>query len=147
MYQFYFLASIANVTFNSKPHGVVYIALNFFFVFLSFSIIIIFWGSISRKCTFICIDISSNRASSKLTLLYSVDPCREVKCEYNAKCRSLPNDTALCECQDDCSTEPVEPVCGSDMVTYPNECALKAKSCMEKRMTTVKSKRICRKYL
>ena len=80
-------------------------------------------------------------------MLYSIDPCKEVKCEYNAKCRSLPNDTALCECTDDCSKEPDKPVCGSDMVTYPNECALKATACMEKQMTTVKSKGICRKYL
>ena len=80
-------------------------------------------------------------------MLYSLDPCKDVKCGYNAKCRSLPNDTALCECEDDCSTEPVKPVCGSDMVTYPNECALKAKVCLEKKMTTVKSKGICRKYL
>lgn len=80
-------------------------------------------------------------------MLYSIDPCKEEKCEYNAKCRSLPNDTALCECTDDCSKDPDKPVCGSDMVTYPNECALKAKACMEKQMTTVKSKGICRKYL
>lgn len=99
----------------------------------------------SIKGTFICNRISSNRASGKLTVLFSVDPCKDVRCDYNARCRPLPNDTALCECEDDCSTEPVKPVCGSDMVTYPNECALKAKACTEKQMTTVKSKGICRK--
>ena len=81
-----------------------------------------------------------------LIVLYSAAPCKNVTCDFNAKCRALPNDTALCECVDDCTTEPVKPVCGSDMVTYPSECDLKAKACKEQKRTTVKAKGICRKY-
>lgn len=82
--------------------------------------------------------------SLRFTLLYSVDPCKNVSCDYHAKCSAFPNDTAVCQCMD-CTAEPVKPVCGSDMVTYPNECALKAKACKEKKALTVKSIGICRK--
>lgn len=82
--------------------------------------------------------------SLRFTLLYSLDPCKNVSCDYHAKCSAFPNDTAVCQCMD-CTAEPVKPVCGSDMVTYPNECALKAKACKEKKALTVKSIGICRK--
>ena len=79
-------------------------------------------------------------------MLCIADPCKNVSCDYHAKCSALPNDTAVCQCVEDCTAETFKPVCGSDMVTYPSECALKAKACMEKKMTTVKSSGICRKF-
>ena len=84
--------------------------------------------------------------SLRVTVL-SADPCKNISCDNYAKCSALPNDTAVCQCEDDCTPEPVKPVCGSDMVTYASECALKAKACVEKKMTLVKSRGICRKCL
>lgn len=77
--------------------------------------------------------------------LWVADPCKNVSCDYYAKCYALPNDTADCRCVEDCTNEPVKPVCGSDMVSYPNQCTLKANACVEKTATTVKSSGICRK--
>lgn len=78
---------------------------------------------------------------------FAVDPCEDVVCDYNAECRALPNDTALCQCVDDCSAEPFKPVCGSDLVTYASECALKGKACKNEMAISVVSEGICREYL
>ena len=74
------------------------------------------------------------------------DPCQNVTCDYHSKCSALPNDTAVCLCEDDCASEPYKPVCGSDGVTYQSECALKAKACKERKVITVDAEGICRKF-
>lgn len=50
-----------------------------------------------------------------------------------------------CGCYRRCS-KTFDPVCGSDQVTYPNECILKMVSCEQRSLITVQRKGICSKF-
>lgn len=57
-------------------------------------------------------------------------PCSVHKCQFGAVCVELAG-TAHCECPK-CPAE-FEPVCGSDGITYGNECKLKLEACKYRR--------------
>nr|CAD7261621.1 unnamed protein product [Timema shepardi] len=57
------------------------------------------------------------------------DLCQDVKCKFGARCEA-----GECVCPTNCSsgpTELTEPVCASNMVTYPSECELQRASCLQ----------------
>lgn len=88
---------------------------------------------------------------SWLMLLYYffimiIDPCKNVKCPFNAVCVPLANDSTSCQCDATCPTNG-DPVCGNDGVSYASECALKVQSCQTRKQIGVKNKGLCRKYL
>ncbi|KOX73004.1 Agrin [Melipona quadrifasciata] len=69
--------------------------------------------------------------------------CENKKCDFYAECESDSAGEAKCVCPTKCETThhsrlaEQEKVCGSNGVTYPNECSLKAASCTSQTEITV----------
>nr|XP_032526977.1 agrin-like isoform X4 [Danaus plexippus plexippus] len=72
------------------------------------------------------LDLTACRDQSELRSAYSGDCalCNGVQCSYGAHCVA-----GECICPTDCSGAPREPVCGSTMQTYQNECELQKAAC------------------
>ncbi|XP_046963751.1 agrin-like isoform X2 [Vanessa cardui] len=72
------------------------------------------------------LDLTTCREQSTLRLAYKGDCalCEGVQCSFGAHCVA-----GECLCPKDCSSAPREPVCGSTMQTYPNECELQKAAC------------------
>lgn len=56
--------------------------------------------------------------------------CANRKCEYYSQCVPK-NNQSVCECPI-CDNE-FEPICGSDGITYENQCKLELESCRSKK--------------
>jgi coxsackievirus/adenovirus receptor len=63
-------------------------------------------------------------------MLYFSDLCQGVECQWGARCEA-----GECVCPTNCGNAAgihmSEPVCASNMVTYPNECELQRASCSQ----------------
>ncbi|CAH2050484.1 unnamed protein product, partial [Iphiclides podalirius] len=72
------------------------------------------------------LDSTACREQNNLRLAYRGDCalCDNVRCSYGAHCVA-----GECLCPTDCTDAPHEPVCGSTMQTYPNECELQKAAC------------------
>ena len=81
-----------------------------------------------------------------LTQLSSPDPCKFVSCENHAQCVLTPDLSARCVCpaKSECPDRR-NPVCGSDGVTYGNECHMKADACAKGVHLTVVERKVCGK--
>lgn len=75
---------------------------------------------------------------------FFTEPCERKYCEYGGICE-VENGQARCKCKTDC---PIDEnyVCGTDGVTYKNECNLRATACQNKLNVRVQSRGECRKY-
>ncbi|CAK8688854.1 unnamed protein product [Clavelina lepadiformis] len=77
------------------------------------------------------------------------DPCLDVICGFGARCQATDGvancicSPASCDFQDGDSGELLTPVCGSDDITYPNLCRLKAAQCQTQRRIRVVSESEC----
>lgn len=69
-------------------------------------------------------------------------PCRSHACDYGAQCIER-GGRAECECPV-CPAE-FDPVCGSDGISYDNECKLKLEVCQHRREIQILYKGVCSK--
>lgn len=75
-----------------------------------------------------------------------VNPCANVNCKHNEECIINKFGIAACECVSDC--EPVvQPVCGSDGLTYDSYCHLLQSSCQLKNNVSLAYNGICGKII
>lgn len=80
---------------------------------------------------------------SHMGICGEINPCTNRKCRFGSVCTQKLNKTN-CECPI-CSTE-FNPVCGSDGITYENECKLWLESCKHQRNITLLYKGSCSKF-
>ena len=82
--------------------------------------------------------------SYSLLLFSDSNPCATKECKFHGICYEEAG-LGKCGCSRRCEKS-FDPVCGSDKVTYPNECTLKVVSCQQRVLITVKSKGICSEF-
>ncbi|KAI4502682.1 hypothetical protein M0802_002594 [Mischocyttarus mexicanus] len=70
------------------------------------------------------------------------EPCEKTYCAWGATCVVSENGKALCQCPTNCPSNSA-PVCGSDDVTYTNQCHLRQASCQRRKNTRIKHEGAC----
>ncbi|MGH0121147.1 UNVERIFIED_CONTAM: hypothetical protein FKN15_046392 [Acipenser sinensis] len=77
----------------------------------------------------------------------AVASCTGVQCEFGASCVEV-NGNAFCECpSSDCDEKNKTKVCGSDGVTYGDQCQLKTIACRQSMKITIKHTGQCRDWV
>ncbi|XP_063988632.1 agrin-like isoform X5 [Diachasmimorpha longicaudata] len=70
------------------------------------------------------------------------EPCEKTYCAWGAVCVVSETGRGLCQCPQDCPPT-LEPVCGSDDVTYGNQCLMRQASCRNRTNTRVEHQGPC----
>ncbi|CAD6219443.1 GSCOCG00004975001-RA-CDS, partial [Cotesia congregata] len=74
------------------------------------------------------------------------EPCEKTYCAWGAVCVVSDNGIATCQCPSNCP-KTLEHVCGTDDVTYLNQCLLRQTSCRDRKNTRVKHQGVCGKFV
>lgn len=102
--------------------------------------------NITQAYSGVCIMFKSD--STDLIAGHNFEPCTPETCQYGGICvtrRTADNQfTSVCQCPR-CASEN-DSVCGSNGLSYPNECELRKSSCQEQRPIYVSYKGLCREY-
>ncbi|XP_034935622.1 agrin-like isoform X2 [Chelonus insularis] len=72
----------------------------------------------------------------------NAEPCEKTYCAWGATCIVSETGSAVCQCPFNCPKNR-EPVCGTDDVTYENQCQLRQASCNDRKNTRVKHQGEC----
>lgn len=75
--------------------------------------------------------------------LAETNPCTHMTCTLNQDCLVNRHGEAVCVCPFVCPL-PIEPVCGTDGLTYDSSCHLKREACNKSLQTTVLHAGPCR---
>uniref|UniRef100_A0A1I7XAX0 Agrin-like n=1 Tax=Heterorhabditis bacteriophora TaxID=37862 RepID=A0A1I7XAX0_HETBA len=70
------------------------------------------------------------------------NPCSNINCSWGSSCHISKNGTAECRCNKKCELI-LKPVCGTNGITYDNECELRRLSCEEKSRIEVHHEGTC----
>ena len=73
-----------------------------------------------------------------------LDPCAARDCEHSAKCVTKADDSTVCTCPEACPSTR-NSVCGSDDVTYKNECEMRRNMCKAGKSGKLKKMGACGK--
>ncbi|XP_060593963.1 agrin-like isoform X4 [Ruditapes philippinarum] len=68
-------------------------------------------------------------------------PCLERKCTYDADC-IVQDGRSRCVCPN-CSSEPYDPMCGNNGITYENDCERRQENCQRMQVTQVEHRGHC----
>lgn len=77
-----------------------------------------------------------------LLFCFFSEPCEKTYCAWGATCVVSESGKPLCLCPTNCPSNSAQ-VCGSDDVTYTNQCHLRQASCQRRKNTRVKHEGAC----
>ncbi|XP_074597901.1 agrin-like isoform X2 [Brevipalpus obovatus] len=71
-------------------------------------------------------------------------PCEKIHCPFGGTCvLDKVTNKPSCQCLSECRNNLVAPVCGTDNVTYSNECKMHLASCSQRKRISIKYEREC----
>ncbi|KAI1287382.1 Agrin [Halotydeus destructor] len=95
--------------------------------------------------------VEACKARKNLRILYNGEcgsgreekgPCHGFVCQYGAVC-VIKSTSMAAECECPTCTEEFKPVCGSDGISYQNECKLRKESCEQQKLIDVSYDGVC----
>ncbi|XP_044177974.1 agrin-like [Acropora millepora] len=82
------------------------------------------------------LDACKKRRSLAVLAKGACTPCVLLNCDFYAKCQAELDGSLKCVCPKQCPLS-FSPVCGTDRLTYPNQCTLQVQSCRSQTRITV----------